>query len=78
MTKKSEAFFIFKNFKVHVEKEVESSIKGLRIDRGGEFTPQDFTKFCSDNGIRRQLTTTYTSQQNGIAERKNRTIMNMV
>jgi len=78
LTEKSEALSIFKNFKVYVEKEVGSSIKGLRTDRGGEFTSQDFTTLCSNNGIRRQLTTAYTPQQNAIAERKNQTIMNMV
>jgi len=73
LTEKSEAFSAFKNFKIHVEKEVESLIGGLRTDRGGEFT-----NFCCENGIRRQLTTSYTPQQNGIVERKNITIMNMV
>jgi len=34
--------------------------------------------FCKNQGIQRQLTATYTPQQNGVAERKNRTIMNMV
>ena len=50
----------------------------LRTDRGGEFTSQEFINFCDVNGIRRQLTTAYTPQQNGVTERKNRTIMNMV
>ena len=50
----------------------------MRIDRGGEFTSQEFNNFYNENGIRRQLTTSFTPQQNGVAERKNRTIMNMV
>ena len=78
LTEKLEALNVFKNFKIHVEKEADSLIRGLRTDRGGEFTSQDFTNFCCDNGIRRQLTAAYRPQQNGIAERKNRTIMNMV
>lgn len=78
LIEKSEAFAVFRNFKIHVEKETNSVIKGLRTDRGGEFTSQEFTKFCDINGIRRQLTAAYTPQQNGVAERKNRTIMNMV
>ena len=45
---------------------------------GGEFTSNEFNEFCKINGISRQLTTSYTPQQNGVAERKNRTIMNMV
>ena len=78
LTEKSEALSVFKKFKILVEKEADSLIRSLRTDRGGEFTSQDFTNFCCDNGIRRQLTAAYTPQQNGIAERKNRTIMNMV
>ena len=50
----------------------------MRTDRGGEFTSKEFTDFCIHHGISRQLTATYTPQQNGIAERKNRTIMNAV
>lgn len=38
----------------------------------------EFSDYCKEQGIRRQLTTAYTPQQNGIAERKNRTVMNMV
>ncbi|KAB2616999.1 hypothetical protein D8674_012868 [Pyrus ussuriensis x Pyrus communis] len=45
---------------------------------GPEFTSTEFTNFCKENGIKRQLTTAYTPQQNGVAERKNRTVMNMV
>jgi len=78
LIEKSEAFAVFKNFKAHVEKETNSFIKALRTDRGGEFTSQEFNNFCEVNGIRRQLTTAYTPQQNRVAERKNRTIMNMV
>ncbi|KAM1200156.1 hypothetical protein ACFX2J_016448 [Malus domestica] len=61
-----------------VEKEKGLSVKCLRTDRGGEFTSTEFTNFCKENGIKRQLTTAYTPQQNGVAERKNRTVMNMV
>nr|GEW79168.1 retrovirus-related Pol polyprotein from transposon TNT 1-94 [Tanacetum cinerariifolium] len=75
---KSEAFVVFKQYKSRVEKESGVAIQGLRTDRGGEFTSLEFTTFCNDNGIHRKLTAPYTPQQNGIAERKNRTIMNMV
>ncbi|KAI5316393.1 hypothetical protein L3X38_036100 [Prunus dulcis] len=78
LVEKSEAFVVFKNYKARVEKETGAYIRALRTDRGGEFTSQEFTNFCSVNGIRRQLTAAYTPQQNGVAERKNRTIMNMV
>lgn len=78
LCEKSKAFSLFKYFKSLVEKETGTYIKCLHTDRGGEFTSQDFNQFCKENGIKRQLTAAYTPQQNGVAERKNRTIMNMV
>ncbi|KAJ9559214.1 hypothetical protein OSB04_013828 [Centaurea solstitialis] len=78
LVEKSEAFVCFKNFKKKVEKETGKSIKALRTDRGGEFTSDSFRDFCREHGISRQLTTAYTPQQNGVAERRNRTVMNMV
>lgn len=78
LSEKSEAFAQFKMFKRKVEIETDKHIKCLRTDRGGEYTSREFSDFCKEEGIRRQLTTAYTPQQNGIAERKNRTVMNMV
>lgn len=78
LSQKSETLAAFKSFKASVEKEAGANILCLRTDRGGEFNSNEFTKFCKEQGIRRQLTTAYTPQQNGVAERKNRTIMNMV
>lgn len=78
LTEKSEAFNSFKCFKNLVEKETGLFIKCLRTDRGGEFNSEEFNNFCKQNGIKRQLTAAYTPQQNGVAERKNRTVMNMV
>ncbi|CAJ2654342.1 unnamed protein product [Trifolium pratense] len=75
---KSCAFSMFKKFKSLVENESSCLIKCLRTDRGGEFTSLEFNDFCSSQGIKRQLTAAYTPQQNGVAERKNRTILNMV
>jgi len=75
---KSRAFETFKVFKMLVEKEYKCLIKCLRSYRGGEYTSIEFNEFCSSNEIKRQLTTTYTLQQNGVSERKNRTLMNMV
>nr|GEY28217.1 retrovirus-related Pol polyprotein from transposon TNT 1-94 [Tanacetum cinerariifolium] len=64
--------------KAMVEKEKVLKIKSMRLDRGGEFLSKEFNKFCEDNGIRRFLTAPYSPQQNGVVERKNRTILNMV
>ncbi|OMO52806.1 Integrase, catalytic core [Corchorus capsularis] len=75
---KSEAFACFKSFKVLVEKEASCPIKVLRTDRGGEYTSDEFAIFCDTHGIKRQLTTAYTPKHNGVCERKNRAILNMV
>ncbi|KAI5328241.1 hypothetical protein L3X38_027638 [Prunus dulcis] len=52
-------------------------IKKLRSDRGGEYTSLEFSKFCEELGLERQLTVAYSPQQNGVAERKNRTVVEM-
>lgn len=67
LTKKSGALEVVKRYKTMVEKESGEVIRCLRNDRGGEFNSIEFISFCSDNGIKRQLTAAYTPQQNGIA-----------
>ncbi|KAK2442007.1 putative mitochondrial protein [Trifolium repens] len=75
---KASAFTEFKKFKTMVENESNCKMMCLRTDRGGEFTSNEFNEYCCSNGIKRQLTTAYTPQQNGVSERKNRTLLNMV
>ena len=48
-----------------------------RSDDGGEYDSHEFLEFFMQHDIQRQFTTRYTSQQNGVVERKNRTIMNI-
>lgn len=74
---KSEVFENFQNFKALVENQSGLRIKVLRTDRGGEYISKEFLCFCRENGIHKQFTARYTPQQNGVAERKNRTIMDM-
>ncbi|GJY09429.1 zinc finger, CCHC-type containing protein [Tanacetum coccineum] len=50
-------------------------LRMLRTDRGGKFTSNEFTKYCKENGIARQLTAPYSPQQNGVVERRNRTVV---
>lgn len=57
LVEKSESLNSFKYFKSMVEKETELSIKCLRIDRSGEFNSVEFSDFCKQSGIKRQLTT---------------------
>ncbi|KAD6118940.1 hypothetical protein E3N88_10211 [Mikania micrantha] len=78
LSNKSESFEYFQRFKALVENETNKTIKALRSDRGGEFISNEFNAFCDKHGIKRQLTTAFTPQQNGVAERRNKTIMNMV
>jgi hypothetical protein len=47
----------------------------LRSDNGGEYTSRDFNDFCIEAGIKREYTVPYNPQQNGVAERKNITII---
>ncbi|KAG7578131.1 Zinc finger CCHC-type [Arabidopsis thaliana x Arabidopsis arenosa] len=77
LKEKSDAFERFKRFKALVEQETGNSIKTFRTDRGGEFTSHEFQKFCDDTGIKRHLTAPYSPQQNGVVERRNRTLMEM-
>ena len=78
LQEKSKTFSVFKSFKAKVEKEACMPIKILRSDREGEYNSQEFENFCEEHGIKRKLIAAYTLQQNGILERKNRTIVNMV
>uniref|UniRef100_A0A251VGU8 Putative zinc finger, CCHC-type n=1 Tax=Helianthus annuus TaxID=4232 RepID=A0A251VGU8_HELAN len=55
----------------------DTKIKTIRTDRGGEYCGHEFQNFLKDNGIHHQLSTSYTPQQNGVAERKNRTLMEL-
>lgn len=75
LREKSEAFDKFKLFKEKVENELGLKIKCSRSDIGGEFTSYLFNSYCEEHGIKRQTSTPRTPQQNGIAERRNRTIL---
>jgi hypothetical protein len=50
----------------------------LRTDNGGEFTSREFSDYCATHGIQRQFSQPYTPQHNGVAERKNRTLLDIV
>ncbi|OMO61385.1 Integrase, catalytic core [Corchorus capsularis] len=75
--KKSDVAGIFWKFKAWIENQVGNKIKVLRSDNGTECTSDRFEEFLREAGIEHQLTATYTPQQNGVSERKNRTVMEM-
>ena len=64
---KSKLFGKFKEFKPLIENHSEKRIKTLRSDNGGEYTSKEFEAFCKEARIKRELTTPYNPQQNGIA-----------
>ncbi|GKD01065.1 retrovirus-related pol polyprotein from transposon TNT 1-94 [Tanacetum coccineum] len=75
---KNEAFSKFKEWKQLVENQTGRKLKKLRTDNGLEFCNQEFNNLCKESGIARHLTVAGTPQQNGLAERMNRTLLNKV
>ncbi|WP_248788856.1 DDE-type integrase/transposase/recombinase [Escherichia coli] len=78
MRHKSESFEKFKEFKNEVENQLGKSIKVLRSDRGGEYLDREFLDYLKECGIVSQLTPPGTPQWNGVSERRNRTLLDMV
>jgi transposase InsO family protein len=75
---KDEVLHYFKAYKAEVENQLERKIKRLRSDRGREYFSSEFTEFCMEHGIIYERTPPYSLQSNGIAERKNRTLTELV
>ena len=72
---KLEVFERFWEFKTLVENQTGRKIRVLRMDNGGEYTSNEFLEYCSIEGIKKEHTVPYTPQKNGVAERKNRTMV---
>jgi hypothetical protein len=75
---KDEVFGKFKEFKALIKNLFERNINILKSDNGGEYTSKEFVNFCKYVWIKRELTTPYNPQKNGVAERKNGTVMEAV
>lgn len=73
--RKGEAFDTFRTFQRMVENETGLHVISIRTDRGGEFTSKAFQDYCHKHGIQRQLTVACTPQQNGVVDRRNRTLL---
>ena len=71
---KSEDLEKFKIFKALAENQTGCKLKCIRSDRGGEFIDYDFANLCNEHGIKQQFTIVGTPQQNGVAERQNRSV----
>ncbi len=74
LKQKSQALEAFKLFKATAENQLDAKIKELQDDKGGEYMSNEFIKFTDCCGIHRRHTTRNRPQQNGVAERANRTM----
>ncbi|KAK1611771.1 hypothetical protein QYE76_035444 [Lolium multiflorum] len=77
LKRKDETQQIFIDFATEVQRQHNLLIMAIRSDNGSEFKNYTLNDFLSDEGIRHQYSAAYTPQQNGVAERKNRTLMDM-
>ncbi|CAI6002189.1 unnamed protein product [Closterium sp. NIES-65] len=78
VAKKSDALRVFVQWLAVAERQTKKSVLMLRSDRGGEFLGKQFTDFVNGKGIVHDLTCPYTPQQNGMAEREMRTVVESV
>ncbi|GJY21354.1 putative ribonuclease H-like domain-containing protein [Tanacetum coccineum] len=72
---KSETSRILKKFITEVENQLNHKVKVIRSDNGTEFKNREMDEFCGQKGIKREYSVARTPQQNGVAERKNRTLI---
>ena len=68
----------FLKYKTKVENQLDRKIKRIRFDRGGEYSTIHLKEFCEKNGIVHEHSTPNTPQYNGIAERKNIILKDMM
>ncbi|KAH9716239.1 Integrase catalytic domain-containing protein [Citrus sinensis] len=78
MRAKVEILEIFVKWKKLVETQTDRKIKELQYDNGGEYTFDPFLQVCQNEGIKGHFTVRHTPQQNGVAERMNRTLLEKV
>ncbi|GJV54166.1 hypothetical protein Tco_1449907 [Tanacetum coccineum] len=72
---KDETYRILRNFITEIENLKDLKVKIIRCDNGGEFRNKEMDDFCSRKGIKREFSNARTPQQNGVAERRNRTLI---
>ena len=75
---KSEALLKFKKWLTLIENQTDRKVKRLRTDNGLEYYSKEFDEICKEKGIARHKTIRHTPQQNGLAERMNRTLIEKV
>ncbi|GJR16115.1 putative ribonuclease H-like domain-containing protein, partial [Tanacetum coccineum] len=72
---KDETFGILKDFITFIENQLTKKVKAIRCDNSTKFKNYNLIKLCGSKGIRRDYSNARTPQQNGVAERKNRTLI---
>ncbi|KAI3734762.1 hypothetical protein L6452_14240 [Arctium lappa] len=72
---KDETSGLIKSFILRIENQTNQKVKVIRSDNGTEFKNLDLNTFCEEKGIERQYSAPRTPQQNGVAERRNRTLI---
>ena len=75
---KDNTFDAFKTWKIMIENQKGERLKVIRTDNGLEFCNKEFTQLCNESGILRHLTAHGNPNQNGLAERMNRTLLERV
>jgi transposase InsO family protein len=75
MKDKSKVHEIFKKFATRAQNEFDVKVKRVRSDNGTEFKNTNIEEYLDEEGIGHELSVPYTPQQNGIVERKNRTLI---
>lgn len=74
---KSEVFSVFVKFFALAERQSGRKMKILKTDGGGEYKSNEFSAFCDGKGLIHEVTSPYTPQHNGMAVRRNRTLVDM-
>ena len=77
LSHKSQVLDKFRQFVHLVETSTGKKVQALRTDNGGEFTSTAFSDFCASKGISRELPPPYTPERNGVAERRNRSLLDI-
>ncbi|CAN1273905.1 Retrovirus-related Pol polyprotein from transposon TNT 1-94 [Linum perenne] len=77
LAKKDECFQKFVEFACQITNSLNSKIKTIRSDNGGEFSSSNFETFCSSFGMQHSFSAARTPQQNGVVERKNRVLLDL-
>ncbi|GKB04922.1 putative ribonuclease H-like domain-containing protein [Tanacetum coccineum] len=72
---KDETSGILKTFITEIENQLDHKVKVIRCDNGTEFKNSVMNQFCEMKGIKREFSVARTPQQNGVAERRNRTLI---